>query len=470
MNTYKKRRRKEYLSVAFNIPTLLIDLKKSIWFIISLSISASLLAYIVKDLSYKPVYRVETSYYVTSRGINNDLLSNMSTAQSMAKRYSEIFTSSIIRKKVKEELDLESGEFIISAEVVDETNIVVVRTTADTPELAFRIMQIIVENYPGLSKYLVTDAIINNLTSLTVPRNQTYDLDLKKTMAKAFVMATIALFALVIIFSCFKDTIRIGKDVEQKLDSRYLGEIGFEKKRKKNKRTESMLITKQSISFRYVESIGKICRKVINIMNRYNAKTLLITSCLENEGKSTVAANIALAMAEQGKNVLIIDLDLIKPAQHIIFNVSNQGNFKLEELLNGEYQLKQSICTIGDPNISAILNNKSIENSTELLSNGVLKRHLETLKEKYDIIIIDSPPVSASADAETIASIADGYLVVVREHIATAKKINDVLDILYECPGHTIGCVVNAVHNSYTQGIGGRSFERDYFYGYGNYK
>lgn len=471
MSQAKRRRTNEYLNISFNIPTIFLDLKKAVWLIVSLSLSAVLLAYVVKDISYHPVYRVEKTYYVTSRGINNDLLSNMSTAQSMAKRYSQIFSSDTIRKKVMENLGLEPGDFIISAEVVDETNIVIVRATADTPELAFRIMEIIVDNYPNLSKYLVTDAIINDLTALSVPKNKTFDLNLKKTMLKAFILAFGILNILVITVSCFRDTIRTGIDVERKLDSRYLGEIGYEReKNKKNSRSivNSMLITNQSVSLRYVEAIEKICRKVINRMKRYSAHTLLITSCLENEGKSTVAANLAIAMTEQGKKVMLLDLDLKKPAQDKIFGLDKKGVYRLDDLLSGKCQYNQAVTIIGDMRIDAIINNKSFDNSTEVLSTGVLANTLEELKKIYDVIIIDSPPASLSADAEAIAGLVDCYLVVVREHMGSARQINDILDLLYGCPSHSIGCVVNAIHRGSFRRLGGRGFEREYGY-YSNY-
>ena len=141
MNQNKRRISNNYISISFNPFTIWSDVKRFLWVIISISLSMAFIAYIVKDITYKPVYRIEATYYVTSRGINNDILTNMSTAQNMASRYSQIFTSSTIKSKAAETVGVEEEDFIISSEVVTDTNIVILRVTADTPEYAFRLMQ-----------------------------------------------------------------------------------------------------------------------------------------------------------------------------------------------------------------------------------------------------------------------------------------------------------------------------------------
>ena len=430
------------------------------------------IAYIVKDITYKPVYRIEATYYVTSRGINNDILTNMSTAQNMASRYSQIFTSSTIKSKAAETVGVEEEDFIISSEVVTDTNIVILRVTADTPEYAFRLMQCVRDTYPGLSQYLVTDAIINELTPLRVNSKPTFEVNLKITMLKTLVLAVGILLILVMAYSCLRDTIRSGSDIEIKLNARNLGEIPFEKIKKNykyNKNNGATLINKQTVSFRYVESIRKISRKLLNHMRRKQAKTLLVTSYYEHEGKSTVVANLALSMAEQGKKVLLIDFDLKRPSLYKLFNISETDIVEIGELLKGD-TLEFSRLAIPKTKIYGIFNTLSYQNSTELLSNKCILKILENLKEKFDYILFDTPPVSACADAETVAAFADVYLVVIREHLASAKQINDVLDILFNCPGYVVGCVLNDTYNKAGRGrmnYGyGRKYENNYEYIY----
>ena len=463
MDRRRERQADNHSGVSFNIYTIWNDVRRFIWVIFSISISCALLAFVAKDFSYKPVYRIESTYYITSRGINNDLLSNMSTAQNMAARYSQIFQSETIKNMASQDVGIPLEDFIISSEVVPETNIVVVRTTAKTPEIAYRLMESVITHYPTLSKYLVTDAIINELTPLNVPSKQTYKVNLKVTMLKGFILAFGVLSILAVAYSCLKDTIRSGEDIENKLDSRLLGEISYERKNLRlngNNKRKSILINSQAVSFRYVEAVGKICRKVINSMDRNKAKTLLVTSCLENEGKSTVVANLALAISGQGKKVVIVDFDLKKPAQYKIFDVLDKSKINLEDIIEKDGAI--SAVQIPNTKVCAILNDKKYHNSTELLTTERMKKILGELKKEYDYILLDTPPVPSCADAETIASVTDAYMVVVREHMALAKQINDVIDILYNCPGHIIGCVFNATHNKTRQTFGGRGYETNY--------
>ena len=464
MNQNKRRISNNYISISFNPFTIWSDVKKFLWVIISISLSMAFLAYIVKDISYKPVYRIEATYYVTSRGINNDILTNMSTAQNMASRYSQIFTSSTIKTKAAETVGIEEEDFIISSEVVTDTNIVILRVTADTPDYAFRLMECVRDTYPELSQYLVTDAIINELTPLRVNSKPTFEVNLKITMLKALVLAVGILLILVIAFSCLRDTIRSGSDIEKKLNARDLGEIPFEKikkNKKHNKNYGALQINKQTVSFRYVESIGKISRKLVNHMRRKQAKTLLVTSYYEHEGKTTVVANLALSLADQGKKVLLIDFDLKRPSLYKFFNVSETDIVKIGDLLKGDVP-KLSRLAIPKTKIYGIFNTLCYQNSTELLSSKRIIDIIENLKENFDYILFDTPPVSACADVETAAAFVDVYLVVIKEHLALAKQVNDTLDILFSCPGYVVGCVLNAAYNTAGQGHMSHGYGRRY--------
>ena len=139
---------------------------------------------------------------------------------------------------------------------------------------------------------------------------------------------------------------------------------------------------------------------------------------------------------------------------------SQKVKINLEDIIEKDGAI--SAVQILNTKVCAILNDKKYHNSTELLTTERMKKILGELKKEYDYILLDTPPVPSCADAETIASVTDAYMVVVREHMALAKQINDVIDILYNCPGHIIGCVLNATHNKTRQSFGGRGYESNY--------
>ena len=460
------------LDTLIDFSTIFLDLKRSLWLIIVVSISVAVLSYIVRIETYIPSYHIEATYVVSSRGINNDLLTNMSKAKKMAARFSQVINSSLLKERVAKDTGIPSEKIHIKAGVVNETNLLVLEVSADTPELAYRILKSTMKKYPELSDLVVSDAVMTLLVLPVVPSFPINPINPARFMIKVLILAFFGLTLLCIGMSCLKDTIRNGHDVEIKLGAPFLGEIYHEKKnrrnRKKSRYGESILISRNTVSFRYSESLRKICKRIQNRMGKKQLKTLLVTSTFENEGKSTVAANLALAIGEQAKKVVLVDLDFRKPALFKIFDLDRNGEYFLLDALEGKRQFKEMISMMEKERIYIAPNNKSCEQSTELMTPERLKKLFSYLKDQYDYIIIDSSPMALTADAEVIAGVADAAILVVKEHLASAAQINDMLDILDNCHSEMMGCIINDVRGTYT-GFGGRGYGRYYGYGVHSY-
>ena len=473
MSQRSRKTQNEYIGASIEISTIIADVKKSIWIIISLSISISLLSYIFRIESYVPSYQVETIFTVTSRGINNNLLTNMSTAQKMANRYAQIFTSSTLQADVVKETGVEAEDFRVSALAVQDTNLVIVRVTSETPQNTYLVMRSMMKNYPKLSEYLVTDALIDVLSEPQISGESLLKINPVDTLYKSFFISLFALVLLMTGISCMKDTIRNTADIGNKLDVKCLGVIVHEKRTKRaveSKSTESFLINKRTVSFQFSESVLKTSRKIINRMSRVSAKTLLITSCLEKEGKSTIVSNLALAMAEQGKRVAVVDFDFRCPSQYKIFKLLKE-DVSNTDYYSGTEAKDYVVIRIPDTDIFGVFNSKTSDNSNEILISDFSKGLIAHLKKQFDFVIIDSPAMSESADAETIAAYVDASIVVIRQHVAKSKNINDILDILFATPSVLLGCILNDYSGNYGKGIGGRGYSRYYEsqYGYGHY-
>ena len=463
------RKTKEYLNISFNPYTVLSDLIKNMWIIISLSISVACFSYIQSIESYEPSYTVRATYIVTARGVNNDLITAMKKSQESANRFAEIINSRALLNEISSETGYKTVNIFINAIVISETNLVQVEIYGKTPQYAFSIFQAMTHHYPEIVNKTITNATVGVLVEPTVGSNPSYVISPLKTMLKYFAIGVVGLTAFFMMLSCIKDTVRSGHDVEKKLDTDYLGEVCHEKKIRKRKKagSDAILISKNTVSFRYVECIQRISRKIQNIMHRKNFSSLLVTSCLQKEGKSTIAANIALSMAEQGKKVLLIDLDLRKPAQYRMFNSSALGGDDFREVLNGKKSIDTIIGKLKDIEVYTVFNSNKYTNSTEILTNGVIKEILDGLKIKgFDYIIIDSSAMELTADTEVLAEYVDAVLVVVKEHYARAKAINDRLDALYNCKAKVIGCIVNNVHLQANTVPGYGYNYRSYAYGY----
>lgn len=196
-------------------------------------------------------------------------------------------------------------------------------------------------------------------------------------------------------------------------------------------------------------------------MDKKKAKVLLVTSVTENEGKSTVAANLALSLAQENKRVLLIDCDFRKPAQYKIFDVAKNEAANLPEVLKNHSGLTNLIKKNKDSGLYMIFNSKASDSMEGLIENGTLKNILDFCRQKMDYIIMDTSPLSLVADTEELAELADASVLVVRQDMVLAKDINDAVDILNQTKGRVIGCVFNDVMTGIAKGTGN--------YGYGGH-
>lgn len=172
-------------------------------------------------------------------------------------------------------------------------------------------------------------------------------------------------------------------------------------------------------------------------------RSVLISSSHPFEGKSTTAANLAVVMAQAGHKVLLVDCDLRKPMQHQIFNVSNQSGLT-NCLLNRATVAEAAHSQIAD-NFSLLTSGPIPPNPSEILSSENTRAFWAGLKDHYDYIFVDSPPVLAVADAAILSSQMDGVLLVVNSGSTRIDHAQEARDQLNKANAHIIGVVLNRV-------------------------
>ncbi|MBE3109595.1 MAG: polysaccharide biosynthesis tyrosine autokinase [Acidobacteria bacterium] len=171
-------------------------------------------------------------------------------------------------------------------------------------------------------------------------------------------------------------------------------------------------------------------------------QTLLITSANPREGKSTTAANLALVMAQAGKKVVLVDSDLRRPSIHRFFGLSNgQGLTNL--LLSPQSGINGCAQHTRFENLAVVTSGPLPPNPSELLASRRLDSVLESLRAQADIIIIDSPPTLAVADASILASKVDGTMVVVDSSRTRAQALRRTKEALEKSKTHILGAVLN---------------------------
>ena len=168
--------------------SILRDISKYIVVILLLAASMSLLAYVYVGRSYHKQYESTSTFIVSSKGSNNSVYSDLSTTTEMATKFSEILNSSILQKKVAKEMNMDYFPGTASAEVVNETNLLVLKVQADSPEMAFSLNKAIMNNYSVVTNRLIGTVVLDVLQNPTVPSGPVNEFQPAALMKKTFVM------------------------------------------------------------------------------------------------------------------------------------------------------------------------------------------------------------------------------------------------------------------------------------------
>ncbi len=173
-----------------------------------------------------------------------------------------------------------------------------------------------------------------------------------------------------------------------------------------------------------------------------DVKTVVITSCNENEGKSTVSSELSKSLADAGKRTLMIDADMRK-SMLLRGAIRNNKMFGLSEYLTGQAEFSQILYNTQIPNFDIIFSGHFPPNPVELLGSDRFKDLLAKTRGNYDYIIIDSPPLGSVIDSAVIASVADGAIMVLSAGKIHASDALDVKTQLTKSGCRILGVVLN---------------------------
>jgi len=170
-------------------------------------------------------------------------------------------------------------------------------------------------------------------------------------------------------------------------------------------------------------------------------QTLLITSISPEEGKSFTASNLAIILAQQRTNTLLVDADLRRGVQHNTFSVNKESG--LTQYLGSKGTLSDLVQKTHIPNLSVLSCGPFIPNPSELLGSMQMRRFVAEVKRKFDFIIFDAPPLDAATDAVVISTLVDAVTVVVKAGKTNRKEAKERLGIFNTVPANLIGVIVN---------------------------
>ena len=430
--------------------TLVQDILKNIIFIILGGLAAAMLTFVVVNVRYVPQYTTNTTFVVGAKGSNNTY-ANLNSAYTMATTFQKVLESTVMEETICKALGVEEIDAEITTEVMEGTNLLVLTVTDDTAKDSIDIIRTIMDNYSDVALYTVGDAVMTVLEEPEVPYVMNNPLNSSSILKKGFLAGAAVCVFLFGLLSYLNNTVKKEEEIEQKLDARSLGSICYEFKYKTLKDfikrdKKAILVDNPVSSFPFVEGYKKLASKVEYQFAKTGGKVLVVTSVSENEGKSTMAANLAITLADHGKKVVLIDGDIRRPSQFLILGIEPKENSEIGEFLKKSGITLQNVMRKTDRKGLYFLGGRNCySTSTEILHSDYLPRMMDACRKSADYVIVDTPPAGLLGDAEIFAQSSDAVLLVARQNYMLAEDINDILDEFRNNHATVMGVVLNGV-------------------------
>ncbi|PYE48455.1 CpsD/CapB family tyrosine-protein kinase [Paenibacillus barcinonensis] len=180
-------------------------------------------------------------------------------------------------------------------------------------------------------------------------------------------------------------------------------------------------------------------------------QTVMIASASSGEGKTTTIGNLAVTYAQEGKKVLLVDTDLRKPAVHLMFNVPN--HIGLTSVLSSQYKVTEVLRETGVEGLHVLSSGPIPPNPSEMIGSRKMTALLEDLKQDYDVILFDTPPVLTVTDALIISSLCDGVILVVSAGKVKKDLVKKAKAHLEHVNARILGAVLNNVQTPKSRNV-----------------
>lgn len=261
------------------------------------------------------------------------------------------------------------------------------------------------------------------------------------------------------LYEYLDSTIKSTDEVEKLFDAPVLGTIPLDRIDKSVKRRLAIAEDPGSST----AEAYRVLRNSLDFVNFQNdIKTILVTSAAPGEGKSTVAANLAAALAQAGKKVVLVSVDFRRPTTDQFFSVNNM--IGLSDVLLGTHSLKSALQRPGDDQLLVLSAGKMPPNPSELLGSAKMREVVRALGDWGEWVIIDTPPLLAVADPASVARWADGVLVVSKVGGTTREAASKAMELLGKVGARVIGVVIWGLDETKAGSAGYGYYAGGYYY------
>ena len=447
--------------------SILRDVIKNFWAVVLAGIIVFLGVYIAERSVYSPEYTSKATLVIRAKTGSAGVYTNLEASSEMASIYTKVFTQRTMKTLAAENAGYESFDGEIIASVHSSTNLMSLSVVSSEPEKSYRLLTSVLEIYPQVSDKVFSNGVIDILAAPEMPVTPSNEISSSRRMQFSLI-AGAAMLLLIVALSFLRETVKNEKIFFRKIDARLLGKISHEKRpwmfwAKLIGKKRALLTDTAFSSLEFYEAYQHIATKMEYMKRNNGSKVFTVTSVSENEGKSTTCANLALALANRGYTVVLIDMDLRKPAIHKIFNCREKITADFSDVLSRKLSPSEyKFLRYKKSSLYMAVNRKPCSDVSEWLGSGMVRACIDSIKEKVDFVIMDTPPTSVCADAIGMIKISDAAMLVVRTDCVGVSDINDTIMTIKDVGGNLAGCILNDVYKPFTlfgqMGVDARSY------------
>ena len=462
---------RSYTPVGEYASKILTGIKKH-WYIIAVLAGICCVGFTLYSYSaYAPQYTAAATFTVTPKGDSlsayTSISSNASTQQ-LEKTFPYIITSAPLTRVVAEDLGLSDVPGTLTATAVEDTNLFTITVTSSNYETAYNVLKSVINNYPSVAEYVVgaTDLVL-----VVPPSASSTPINPISYREKALIGTAVgALLGLLIVFFLenLNHTVRHPDEIRKLLNNQRLGSIVKVVKKKSSHSTGSLTIDDAHTDPRFKESVFSIRNKIIKLCADQKINSVMVASTTTNEGKTTVAANLAIALAKKHYRTVIIDCDLRNPTVRQQLNIPESCSLGIVDVITGTCSLQDAIVKTKKNGLYVLPGTIPVNNASELMGSKQLADLVAALEKIFDYVVIDAPPVGIVSDALEMKDYVGGLVFVVRQDYAKVSKILDSISLFGYSKIKILGCIFNMASGVLsTRGYGRYGYNS--YGGYGSY-
>jgi capsular exopolysaccharide synthesis family protein len=413
-----------------------------------------------------PQYASSARLFVSTQGSTDDAQANQGSQFSIqrVKSYAELLTGQEIAKRVVESLRLEESPkrlaSQISASATLDTVILTVTVTDPSPVRAKMLADAVstqfvtyvaeLETPPGKDAATIKATVVDPASESSSPVSPRA----KRNIGLGLVLGLLLGAAAAVLRDTLDTSIKSVRQLEELVPAPVIGAISFD-----TQATDTPLISDLDTYAPRAEAFRVLRTNLQFIDPDAEHKVFVMTSSLPGEGKTTTVVNLALALAEGGERVVLIEGDLRRPK--VAEYLRLESAVGLTTVLIGKLPLDDAIQTTAHEKLDVLTSGSTPPNPAELLKSSAMANLLASLRERYDIVLIDAPPLLPVTDGALLSAQADGALLVVRHGKTTTDQVSLAVDRLEAVGAAPVGVIFNM-----TPVKGGDGYGYGYGYGY----